>query len=249
MKRWALLLAILLPATPSPASERGEQLFEANCASAGCHGPKGIGGQGPTLQGRGLSASQITDVVTLGRPGTAMAPFKDVLGEENLKRVVAYVQALSEAPAPSSAKLTVEDATVANGRILFFDTRRLAWCSACHSAGGRGGPVGADLAGAVLPPGGLVAFNGSSRSEAFQGIAVTLTDGQEFTGLAREAGDGVLKLLDLSSVPPVTRTFESAQIARSEPLKRPAFDHRILPYTVSDLAAIAAFLRVSESGK
>lgn len=249
MKRLALLLALI--ALPALAQQRGEALFEANCASAGCHGPKGVGGQGPALQGRTLAAATIADTVTLGRAGTPMAPFKDVLGDDNLKLVIDYVQALSAAPSTGTPiKPAAIDPLVTRGNTLFFDTRRAAWCGACHRVGNRGGPIPTDLAQASAAKGHPNLAAAMAGAQIVPPITVTMADGSRITGLQLPGKYPPFRMIDFASVPPVVRTLRPPDLVEvTIGPNAPVFDHRTVRYTGAELTAIAAFLRASETDK
>jgi mono/diheme cytochrome c family protein len=249
MKRLALLLVLF--ALPAFAQQRGETLFETHCASAGCHGPKGVGGQGPALQDRNLTAATISDIVTLGRAGTPMAPFKDVLGDDNLKLVVEYVQALSATPAAGSpVKPAAIDPQVAQGNALFFDTRRAAWCGACHRVGNRGGPIPTDLAQAFAAKGRPDLAGAMAGARITPAFTATLADGSRITGLQLPGKYPPFRMLDFTSVPPVVRTLQPPDlIAVSVGPDAQPFDHKTVRYGTAELAAVAAFLRASETDK
>ncbi len=83
-KEWAL----------ADLSARGEKVYASNCAA--CHQPtgKGVPGAFPALEGSklvlGKPAGQI-DIVLHGKPGTAMAPFKQ-LSDVELAAVITYTR-------------------------------------------------------------------------------------------------------------------------------------------------------------
>ena len=70
---------------------RGEQIFAAECA--GCHGDGGAGGVGPRLIDRGLTASEVAEVVAQER---GIMPAGLVRGQDQAD-VVAYVVSISTA--------------------------------------------------------------------------------------------------------------------------------------------------------
>lgn len=66
----------------------GETVFASSCG--GCHINGGNeAGVGPKLAGSGLAPDVVTDVVTNGRPGTAMAG--GLVSGDDLDNVIAYV--------------------------------------------------------------------------------------------------------------------------------------------------------------
>jgi mono/diheme cytochrome c family protein len=81
----------------------GERLFTANCA--GCHGVKGVGGDGPAL-GNSAFLSAVTDtylvgMISRGRRGTIMQGFADpsptrmVLTPAEMESIVVYLRSLN----------------------------------------------------------------------------------------------------------------------------------------------------------
>ncbi len=97
----ALCLAAAVAAAGEPAT--GRRVYQERCAA--CHGDEGRG-DGPAAMAlvpkprnfrdagiwRARTASQLRLVVRDGRPGTMMAPFRDVLSDEEIDAVVAYVE-------------------------------------------------------------------------------------------------------------------------------------------------------------
>ena len=66
----------------------GERIYRGRCA--GCH-RSGCGAAGPSLFRTGLSPAQFLDTVTKGRPGTAMAPFAEILSRNDIWQVHAFL--------------------------------------------------------------------------------------------------------------------------------------------------------------
>lgn len=77
---------------------RGEDGYRARCA--GCHGPDGSGGTGPSLRtgqfAGGASAMAIYRTIVAGVPGTAMTPLE--APDSTIWRIAAYVASLSLDP-------------------------------------------------------------------------------------------------------------------------------------------------------
>lgn len=83
-------------------AQRGRDAFMANCMA--CHGPEGKGNQAlgaPNLTDRiwlwGSSEAMIIETITKGR-NNQMPAFKDLLGDEKIHLLSAYVLSLSKAP-------------------------------------------------------------------------------------------------------------------------------------------------------
>ena len=78
----------------------GEQLFARACAS--CHGPEGIGGEGPMLANPVLLGSAtdtyLFETIRRGRTGTAMegfavpSPTRPALSDSEIEAIVAYLR-------------------------------------------------------------------------------------------------------------------------------------------------------------
>lgn len=105
----------------------GRNLFANNCAL--CHGADGHGNVGfPNLADKdwlyGNSAEQLEATIGGGRTGIMIA-WQQVLGNEGVENVLAYVLSLS------GRKLPAGDA--AAGQALYATN-----CSACHGADGKG---------------------------------------------------------------------------------------------------------------
>src|SRR5215813_5314228 len=76
----------------------GERLFQAHCA--GCHGPKGEGGSGPTLAAprlvRAPTEESLIKVIAEGVPGTEMPGSR--LVKEQIKQIADFVRSLGQLP-------------------------------------------------------------------------------------------------------------------------------------------------------
>jgi mono/diheme cytochrome c family protein len=100
-----------LAGMPPPADSRperwvagdarlGERLFAASCA--GCHGPKGEGGDGPALNNPVLQQyatdTYLVETVSRGRRNTAMASFLEpstvhrTLSRDEIESVVTFIR-------------------------------------------------------------------------------------------------------------------------------------------------------------
>jgi putative heme-binding domain-containing protein len=140
--RLALLLlgVLLLPTgqrvSSAPQPPSGEQLFQSQCA--GCHGPKGEGGSGPTLATpslvRATSEELLIKVIAEGIPGSEMP--RSRLDREQIKQIAAFVRQLGQLPPERIA------GDAARGKQLYETT---GGCAQCHAIDGRGGAIGPDL--------------------------------------------------------------------------------------------------------
>ena len=114
-------------AANAQAMATANNLFQNNCAQ--CHGADGGGARGfPNLANSdwqwGGDPDTIVQTIANGRVA-AMAPWVDVIGEEGVDAVVAYVQQLSGQPS---------DAAKAAAGATHFQT----FCIACHGPDGKG---------------------------------------------------------------------------------------------------------------
>ncbi len=146
-------------------SASGSRVFASNCAA--CHGASGQGGIGPTLAGRSLTVSSVTNVVGSGRG--LMPSFSSTLSAEEVAAVAAYVSSLGSGAAVGPTT-TVNDTTAstsagggstgggsASGSTVFASN-----CAACHGASGQGG-IGPTLAGRSLSVSAVSDVVGSGR--------------------------------------------------------------------------------------
>jgi mono/diheme cytochrome c family protein len=115
------------------------KIFSAQCVS--CHGADGLGTKiAPILNDpkvREKTADELTRTVTLGRAGTLMAGWNNVLTSEEIAAMVTLVQRWNEVPAGAIPAPNVPIATtaesIAQGGSLFT-----ANCSRCHGPAGQG---------------------------------------------------------------------------------------------------------------
>lgn len=178
MGRMILALALSLVMTHvatadglTPDQQKGKEVYDKRCA--GCHGAEG-GGDGPAADrlrpmprnfkaakykftfnqfGKLPQDSTIARWIADGLPGTSMPGWKDLLSEQDIRNVVAYIKTFSkkferaekagERPAPikigSPPKWTEDD--IKRGRELFQKN-----CEKCHGEAGRGsGPSSVGL--------------------------------------------------------------------------------------------------------
>ncbi len=91
-------LATLRDSWPMGDAELGEALYQETCA--GCHGAEGQGGVGKKLKPSDYiqenTNAEIFAFTIVGREGTAMRGFGDVLTEEELANVIAFLRTWQE---------------------------------------------------------------------------------------------------------------------------------------------------------
>ncbi len=118
---------------------QGLEIYAQQCVA--CHGE---GGQGTSLapalnapEVREKSADEIERIIRYGVNGTLMAPWQNVLGDEEIAAVVALIQRWDELPPgvvlppPTPAPATEE--TLALGEQLYAQN-----CAMCHGFAGQG---------------------------------------------------------------------------------------------------------------
>ncbi|MEA3336491.1 MAG: c-type cytochrome [Chloroflexota bacterium] len=128
------------------AIERGDEVFEHDCAT--CHGVHGEGvrGSGPALNTQEFLSEAVDglifNTITDGRPGTSMPAWGQVRGGPYTAQVVddlvAYIRSW-EATAPSVEEMVFQGDPV-SGAVLFSTT-----CYACHGVAGEGTAGGVAL--------------------------------------------------------------------------------------------------------
>jgi putative heme-binding domain-containing protein len=252
-----------LPAAVRAQVEAGKQLFVTACAN--CHGSAGKGAIGPALAERDLSQELIRNTFLNGRVGTPMPPFKDELDPKSQAEIIAYVQWLTSAgrlpdavisiqggagtalASPSSEPAAVgrEKGIPAHGAALFFDPTKLYSCRACHSYGNKGGPVGPDLIN--LDKAAVAIYQSITRAKmkasGFPPIAIELRDGTRLLGIKSDETDDVIRLFDVSSLPPVKRSVLKSDIYKVSAIENSGiYDHTALPFSKQDWLDLSAYL-------
>lgn len=123
-------------ASSANAITQGESLFQAHCA--GCHGPKGEGGSGPTLTVPTLTRASddetLRKIIAEGIPGTEMP--RSRLNQEQIRQLAIFVRQFGQA----AAERVTGDAK--RGQELYLTK---GGCVQCHTINGRGGALGPDL--------------------------------------------------------------------------------------------------------
>jgi len=74
--------------------DEGKRLYLANGCDA-CHGLEGRGNVGPDLTRTTKSDEEIVARIANGRAGTAMAPFRDKISAEDIRKIVVYLRSLT----------------------------------------------------------------------------------------------------------------------------------------------------------
>ena len=214
------LFLFLLQSSPDVALvPRGEVVFAQTCSTGYCHGAAGTAGRGPRLRSTGLSRKRILEATRDGVPQSAMPGWKEKLSKEDLAAVVEYVwslaldeqETLPENPMPPGEGPAafvgfVGPKRASRGRNSFFDATRQIRCATCHKVDGRGITIGPDLLllGEQLSS---TLIQKTRRVYSQQVLQAKLVDGESFPALPMGQGEFWIKLYDLTSIPPVLRTF------------------------------------------
>jgi ubiquinol-cytochrome c reductase cytochrome c subunit len=132
-----------IPAS-SPEAAAGARLFADACSS--CHGldARGISGRGPSLYGAGAAAADFylrTGRMPLAEPGDEPVRAPVLLGDREIRALVAFVGALGGPPIP---RVDPARGDLARGRHLFETS-----CAGCHQIVARGGIVTGGIAPAL----------------------------------------------------------------------------------------------------
>ena len=253
----ALAAAPAGAAPPEAEMMQGGNLFIITCSSSFCHGEGGAGAAGPSLRNRNFTPDFVRNTVTNGRSGTPMPAFKNALSQTELNMLVDYVMSLSpnnhnqdmaavapvsptQAPAPLSAKAQA-------GQAIFFDASRPAGCALCHSYKEQGGPIGPDLTGiAKRTPHDIyqAMVKPTVPNADYTVVGVVTEDGKTATGLLKQKTDAIVQLYDLSSAPPVLRSFYGAKMGVAA--ATPPYAHDLSGLSKDDLAALITFLKSSD---
>jgi mono/diheme cytochrome c family protein len=215
--------------------KHGQDIYANSCAS--CHGEAGRGGSAPRLSERGFDAQYIERVITYGAPATVMHAWGQRLIALDLLAVVGYVKSLngmtSSLEAGSSRVLSGE---AARGRDLFVDvTRELGSCSNCHAVNGKGVNMAPPMKN--VPPGAS-----ALRGLATRQVKTATVNGGTFPAVVLTQMRDETKLYDLTTVPPVLRTFPSSAVKVTD---GSTWQHASVlgTYSNQDLELILTFLR------
>ena len=159
------------------------KLYAQRCAS--CHGEDAAGSdRGPPLARsrrlRTRSTSEIHDIIQKGT-AAGMPPFP--LPEDQLQALAVFVRSMN-----ATAFDARPEGDAASGERFFFGKGQ---CASCHTAMGRGKPVGPDLSniGRQLTPAELrrkLSNPNAQVSEGYTTVGVRLRDGKTVRGFARK---------------------------------------------------------------
>ena len=246
--------------------QEGSAHFAKSCAVGYCHGSEGRSARGPALRDRVWDPSELFRITADGLPGTSMPGWKDVLSEEAVWAITAYVMSLSSEP-PSGAAAIVEvgtalrsparpdlSAKAMHGKDLFFDLTRERRCSVCHEVDGLGTSIGPnlkivakgkttqELERDILEPDGRIAYG-------FEQVQVDLDSGETIAGVLAEETETRIRIFDAASMPPPLRSVRKAEVKRQQTRQRSSMpDDLDTVYTSDEIAAIATYLSETAGG-
>lgn len=214
-----------------------------------------------------LTAEQIANVVayvqTLAPKGSAPAQNNEQL-DPHLRGDAPKPEApkaapkavATETPKPKlavSSEIDLQGDAVA-GRDLFFDLAKTDSCRVCHTFNGKGGKVGPDLAAlASRPPReilqGIVSPH-TTISENFVSLALTTKDGQRYVGVKRDEDETMIRLFDVSTLPPISRAFLKTDISKTETLKTSAMPADYgTKLSLKQLLDLVSFLKTTDAAQ
>jgi mono/diheme cytochrome c family protein len=222
---------------------QGEKVYNQTCATGYCHGVKGASGGAPRLAARGFDAAYITQVVRAGIQGTGMPAFGTTLSRGDMTAVVAYVGSLNGI-APTAALIPDRGMPrrqlppeAAKGRALFYEAiRGFARCSVCHQVDGTGIAVADQIA---KVPENVAAL----RAIASPHVVNATAEGSTFPALVLSKGAVTVKLYDLTTKPPVLRTFAAGEVKLGG-ASNWSHNSAMSAYNDGELESVLAFLRV-----
>jgi len=167
----------------------GQALFRGLCS--GGHGGAGRGGKGPDLTDNrwihGSTDQDIAGVIQNGVPKTTMKKLGDVLKQEQIRKLIAYIRSLARSPGESVWKPYLAGDPQA-GRNLFFNPQSKVQCAKCHNVGGEGGRIGPALdriANRRAPEFVMESILQPSKEIApeYEAVAVATNEGRVIVGL------------------------------------------------------------------
>jgi len=251
----AIALFFAQAAADTAAIARGERIFAQSCSVGYCHGVAGAAGRGPRLRGRSFPKDYLYNVTCDGVPNSAMPAWKGRLKDEEIRAVVEYVASLATAsdaappanPMPSGvgpAALPAFDGPpqAARGRALFADPAREN-CAVCHSVAGRGVSIGPELKTVADLASGIRA------TKSRHVMTASLQSGEQFPALLVSQNNVEVRLYDLTSVPPVLRSFAKTQLVSLTPNANWRHSDFTKDFSEPELEEIVAYLRWAASGR
>ena len=231
---------VMLQAQAPQDVELGGRLFQTHCSY--CHGAQGEGGRGADLTtGRyrfGGSAAELFNTIRNGIEGSEMGPVRAT--DEEVWRMVAFVQRIGAAPAPEKAR---GDAVA--GRLVY---EKKGGCATCHLLQNQGGSLGPELTDIGRRRGPAYLEESLVKPEAnlpisYRGVRVVTAAGQTVAGIRLNEDDISIQLRDTSDN---LRSFlkdNIKEIRRDNPSLMPAYGSILSRKEIDDLVAYLSSLR------
>jgi mono/diheme cytochrome c family protein len=222
--------------TPEQTLKHGADMFAQTCTQTYCHGSYGAAGGAPRLANRGFTADYIEKTVTYGIPGTPMIAWGQVLPLAEVRAIIAYIGSLNGiTPSTNSGPPPVLSGEAVRGRELFFDPMHLQRCSNCHRINDKGLPVTPAI---TSVPGDVAALRTISTPQ----VSTAMVNGETFPALMASQIPKETKLYDLTTFPPVLRTYPPSAVSLKDGSN---WKHSSVlgDYSDAELGSILAFLR------
>jgi len=203
------------PAPPKIDFARAKRVFDNGCA--GCHGPEGRGGKGPSLAvprlRRARTDAELGQIIFQGIPGTEMPP-SWYLGVDGVTLAAAYVRMLGATATPPKVA-----GDVVNGNTLFHGK---GGCTGCHTVGREGRAFGPDLSdiGARRTAASLresVVDPNAEIGEGFMSVRATTRQGGNVKGIRVNEDNFTIQILEPSGR---LHSFRKAELSALD--ERPA---------------------------
>jgi cytochrome c oxidase cbb3-type subunit 3 len=250
----ALAVVVLASVVAAPAlAQPGRQLFQRECA--GCHGPAGEGGRGPTLATpkllRAPDLAGLIELIDDGVQGTEMPGAR--LSRAELRQVALWVQKLGRRPVE---RLPGDPA---RGQAIYAGK---GGCAVCHAISGLGGASGPDLSDVGLKRGAAhlrasltdpEAYLPTSTSGYRQDVPIStnflqvravLANGSELTGVRVNEDTFSIQIRDIGNRVHSLWKGQLKQLDKQwgrSPM--PSYKEALVPAELDDLVAYLATLR------
>lgn len=240
--KFALSMLIASAAFAQADVEAGSRIFKQTCSVGYCHGAGGGAGRAPVLAGRGLAPTYLAKTVSEGIPNTGMPGFRSRLSAADYNAVMAYLLKINGTAASGPIFEPVKDSTasalpaaVKKGKDLFFDPIRGTRCGTCHAVEEWGQAVGPN------PVSGAATIASLRNAKGTQ-VQLARAQGDSFPAVLIESKAGTTKVFDLTTPPPVARSFDTKEVRFSGGANWKHAD-AVKSYSDEELASIVEYLK------
>jgi mono/diheme cytochrome c family protein len=153
-----------------------------------------------------------------------------------VQALIAYISRIATVSGPVASVTPAPEATSASpGKALFFDAARGTRCSTCHEAEGAGLSIAP-----AIPKDATVATVRSKRVKRVRRFI--LASGESFPALVHSDDKGITKAFDLTTPPPVLRTFREGEIASWEEEREWSHAGATRGYTDAEIKAVLEYV-------